>query len=45
MIKTVVRRDVKFEEERAFRKSHDTVPVAARYPELEALKLEDTQVP
>lgn len=35
---------MKFEEDRAFRKSHDTVPIAARDQELEALKADDTQV-
>jgi transposase InsO family protein len=42
--KTVVRRDVKFEEDRALRKAHGTVPATAGDQELETQKTEDTQV-
>jgi hypothetical protein len=42
--KTVVRRDVKFEEDRALRKAHDTGAATTRDQELETQKTEDTQV-
>jgi transposase InsO family protein len=42
--KTVVRRDVKFEEDRALRKAHGTVPTTTGDQELETQKEEETHV-
>jgi hypothetical protein len=42
--KTLVKRDVKFEEDRTLKKAHDIVPTKARDQELETQKEEETQV-